>query len=127
MFAGCGDKLAQVEGTISLDGRPIATDASVTGSVAFYPADGRGVPAVGIIDGNGRYEMSTVSQAGVAPGSYDVAISATRIIIPEPGATPSGQPITPRRYASSKESNLHADVKPGNNTIDFKLESQPSH
>ncbi|MEX2308591.1 MAG: hypothetical protein WD738_13400 [Pirellulales bacterium] len=118
--------MASVHGTVTLDGKPIAGGADVRGMVTFYPIGGKGVPAVGIIDGNGRYEMSTVSEIGVAPGSYDVAVSATRIIIPEPGATPSGKPITPRRYTSSKESNLHAEVQPGRNTIDFELSSKPS-
>lgn len=124
LLTGCGNSLASVQGTITLDGKPIAGSADVRGTVTYYPKQGNGIPAVGIINPNGRYEMSTVSEVGVPPGSYDVAVSATRIIVPEPGATPSGRPITPRRYASSKESNLHAEVQSGDNTIDFELSSK---
>jgi hypothetical protein len=126
LLAGCGSKFASVEGTVTLDGTPIAAGSDVRGTVTFYPTSGNGVPAVGTIDANGRYEMSTVSHIGVPPGSYAVAVTATRIIIPEPGATPSGQIITPRRYSSTKESNLHAEVQPGENTIDFALKSGPN-
>jgi hypothetical protein len=126
LVVGCGEKLASVQGTITLDGKPIASGENLSGNVTFYPTDGKGVPAVGRIDSNGRYEMATASNVGLPPGSYDVAIVATQIIIPEPGATPSGRPITPRRYASTKDSGLQAQVEPGANTIDFALESQPS-
>jgi hypothetical protein len=121
---GCGNGLASVSGTVTLDGEPIAGGSDVRGTVTFYRQDGTGTPAVGIIDSDGRYEMSTGSTDGVPPGEYAVAIAATRIIIPEPGATPSGRPITPRYYANAKESGLRADVEPGGNTFDFQLESK---
>jgi hypothetical protein len=127
IVAGCGEQLANVHGTITLDGKPLASSDVVRGTVTFYPADGRGVPAVGKIDSNGHYEVSTASRAGLPPGTYAVAVVATQLIIPEPGATPSGRPITPRRYASTKTSDLHAEVEPGKNTVDFNLESSPSN
>jgi hypothetical protein len=126
LSTGCGSNLADVQGTVTLDGNPIVGGPEVRGTVTFFPKDGKGVPSTGIIDENGKYAMSTVSDTGVPPGSYDVAVTATRVIIPADGGTPSGRPITPRRYASTKESQLHAEVQSGNNTIDFALESQPS-
>jgi hypothetical protein len=123
-IVGCGSGLASVSGTVTLDGQPIAGGAEVRGTVTFTRPDGSGVPAVGVLDENGRYELSTGGQKGVPPGSYQVAIVATRIIIPEPGATPSGRPITPRQYASAKTSGLTAEVTTGDNTHDFPLESR---
>ena len=125
-IAGCDSGLATVSGTVTLDGAPIAGGPDVRGTVTFMRADGSGTPAIGILDENGRYELSSGKKWGVPPGAYAVAIVATRIIIPEPGATPSGRPITPRRYASAKDSGLTADVKPGDNTLDFPLVSRNS-
>jgi hypothetical protein len=113
-----------VTGTVMLDGKPIVGGPELRGTVSYFPASGTGVQAVGIIDDKGQYQLSTGSESGVAPGSYDVAIMATRIIIPEPGATPGGRPITPAHYANSQESKLHAEVQPGTNTIDFALVSK---
>jgi hypothetical protein len=126
LAVGCGSGLASVTGTVTLDGKPIVGGPDLRGTVSFFPASGAGVPAVGIIDEKGRYELSTGSQSGVSPGSYYVAIVATRIIIPEPGATPSGRPITPAQYGNSQESKLRAEVQQGSNTIDFELVSQPA-
>jgi hypothetical protein len=121
---GCGSDLAHVAGTVTLDGRPIAGGPELRGTVTFYPQDSGSLPAIGIIDENGMYELSTGSEPGARPGNYGVAITATRIIIPEPGATPSGRPITPRRYASTTESGLSAQVSAGSNTLDFALSTK---
>jgi hypothetical protein len=121
---GCGEQLATVSGTITLDGQPIAAGGDVRGIVTFNRADGHGTPSSGVLDSLGRYRLSTAAGDKIEPGEYLVAVSATKIIIPEPGATPSGRPITPRRYASAKNSGLTADVKAGQNTIDFHLKAE---
>jgi len=126
LLMGCGSGLADVSGTVTYDGKPLAGGGDVRGTVTFARADGLGTPAVGILDENGRYELSTGAEKGAVPGAYMVAISATRVIIPEGGGTPSGRPITPRHYASAKASRLSAEVESGSNTFDFALESRPS-
>ena len=124
LVLGCGSGLASVSGTVTLDGQPIQGGSDLRGTVTFYPRESGFLPAIGLIGENGKYELSTGTEPGAKPGSYGVAIVATRIIIPEPGATPSGRPVTPRRYASNSESGLTAEVRAGNNTIDFPLSSK---
>ena len=124
---GCGNGLSSVDGTVTLDGAPLAGGAGVKASVGFYP-DGRpGAAAIGILDSDGRYELMVGSQDGVPPGKYVVAVAATRIIMPkDPTGTPSGEPMTPRKYADPRLSGFHADVQPGRNTFDFNLSSKPA-
>jgi hypothetical protein len=118
---GCGDRPSDVSGTVTLDGQPIVGGENVRGTVTFTRVDGSGTPAIGILDENGQYELSTTNTVGAAPGKYQVTVSATEIIIPESGATPSGRPITPRRYARAEDSGLTAEVTPGSNRFDFAL------
>lgn len=126
LVAGCGDGQAQVSGTVTLDGTPIAGGGDVRCTVSFFP-EGGGTPAVGSVDQSGRYSLSTASRSELQPGSYNVAISAIQLTMPtEKGDSPSGRPMTPRHYARAAESGLHAEVKPGHNTFDFALESASS-
>lgn len=119
-FAGCGGSdlptLADVSGTIQMDGKPLA-NASVT----FIPENGR--PSSGMTDGSGCYTMSYSEQAdGVVPGSCRVMISTGK---PgqenEDGESEPGLPETvPAEY--NLDTSLVFDVKPGtSNTADFKL------
>lgn len=125
-LAGCGDGLATVSGTVTLNGNPIAGGPQMAGMVNFYPESGSGVSAVGMIDESGEYELKSGARNGVAPGAYLVAISVSRITIPtNPDDMPQPTLITPKRYASVTESGLRADVKPGDNTFDFAINSQP--
>lgn len=125
VFVGCSDGLATVSGTITLDGQPIAGGPRMYGTVNFYPESGSGVPAVGIIDGSGRYELKSGSRDGVEPGAYLVGIAVKKITMP---TTPEGMPqptlITPKKYASVTESGLREEVKPGSNLFDFALSSK---
>ena len=122
---GCGDGLASVSGVVQLDGQPIAGGPRMYGTVTFYPESGSGVPAVGLIDEQGRYELRSGSREGVEPGAYLVGIAVKKITMP---STPEGMPkptlITPPKYASVTESGFREEVKPGNNTFDFALVSK---
>lgn len=119
-FAGCGGRnspsLADVSGTIQMDGKPLA-DASVT----FIPASGR--PSTGTTDNRGYYTMTYSEQAdGVVPGSCRVMIStAKRGRENEDGESGLGLPETvPAEY--NLDTSLVVDVKPGtSNTADFSL------
>jgi hypothetical protein len=124
---GCGSNLASVGGTVTLDGRPLAGSDKLRGTVQFSPEGGGGTAAVGYLDENGRYNLSSGSRVGVLPGKYLVSVSATEIIPPKiPGEAPSGRLATPRQYADAKNSGFTAEVAAGSNTFDFALSSQRS-
>ncbi len=119
-IVGCGGSdvpsLADVSGTIQMDGKPLA-NASVT----FIPENGR--PSSGMTDSSGFYTMSYSEQAeGVVPGSCRVMISTGK---PgkenDEGESEPGTPETvPAEY--NLDTSLVFDVKPGtSNTADFSL------
>lgn len=151
---GCGRSsypdLAGVEGTVTLDGKPVA-DASVT----FVPADGRS--SSGRTDQDGRYTLSykknlpgavigehlvkitkLVEEDSPAAKSYAEMMNARQkaldersgFIPDEDSGYESGQLVidrprvnlVPDRYGG-QESELHALVEATGNTIDFKLVS----
>jgi hypothetical protein len=122
---GCGNDLASVNGTVSLDGQPVNGGPQMYGTVTFYSETGQGAPATAIIDESGRYSLKTGGRDGVEPGTYLVGIAVKKV---EPAAVDSGMPkatlITPRRYASVAESGLRETVNLGDNTIDFSLTSK---
>jgi hypothetical protein len=125
LFVGCGGDLASVSGSITLDGQPLAGSERLRGTVQFSQEDGHGTTAVGYLDGNGHYDLSSGSRVGVLPGKYLVSVSATEIIPPKtPGEAPSGRLATPRRYAEAKSSGFTAEVVRGRNTFDYVLSSQ---
>jgi len=126
-FVGCGNNLARVTGVVTIDGQPLRGGEGVKATVMFQPQSG-GAPAVGPIDENGRYELSTGSQTGIAAGKYQVSCTATQIIASNtPGGTPSGKRITDPKYASVKTSGLQFEVQPGHNQFDINLESSPTN
>lgn len=124
LVTGCGNGLATVTGEVSLDGEPLRGGNGVRAMVYLYPEGGSGAPAVGLVDESGKYEVSTGTKQGVAPGAYLVSISASELIGKEEVGVPrAGRRITPARYADPRQSDLRVDVSPGSNTFDFSLES----
>lgn len=121
MTVGCGNGLADVRGLVTVEGESLTGGDDVRGTIYFYPEGGTGAPAVGILDSEGRYRISTGTKTGVAPGAYAVSISATRIVQSE-GGTPSGRPITDRKFADPRQSGLRVEVGPGSNEFDFDVE-----
>jgi hypothetical protein len=130
-LAGCGSagdqpELGQVTGTITLDGQPLKGIA-----VVFYPDNGR--PARGSTNAEGKYELRYIrdtkgtkighNRVEVAPneeGEDDFPDAQGEEATVKPKAK-GGKPQIPARYNSKSE--LEADVKPGENVFDFKLES----
>jgi len=128
LLTGCGSDLAEVHGTVTLDGQNIAAGPNMHGTVLFSPTLQGGASGTGVLDPSGRYTVFVGGTEGLRPGPYQVAIAVTRILPPKTeGAAPGGQLITPREYASPKDSGLTADVKPGTNTFDFALSSRRSN
>jgi hypothetical protein len=123
-IVGCGNGLARVSGTVTLDGNPIQGGPQMYSTVNFVREDGRGTPSTGIIDGAGHYTLRTGAQEGIQPGSYLVGIAAQKVT---PPATPEGMPqatlVSPAKYADITKSGLREDVKPGRNSFDFALSS----
>lgn len=120
-FLGCGDGgpgIAGVEGTVTLDGQPLA-DASVV----FAPQSGR--PAGAKTDAEGRYELSfSQGRKGAMPGVHRVMISTAA----DASQTADGQPIparketVPAKYNASTE--LEFTVESGKtNVANFNLTS----
>ena len=111
--AGCGrgprPQLGTVEGIVTLDGRPLA-DATVR----FTPR-GRGRTAQGVTDPAGRYRLIYLRDI---PGA-NVDHHAVRITTARDEA--GGVESLPPRY--HRLTQLEAVVRPGPNTIHFKLDS----
>lgn len=74
-LTGCGDgvKRAQINGTVTLQGKPLAG-----ASVQFFPEQGtEGEGAIGTADSEGKFTVisSRNRDAGVPPGKYKVRVS----------------------------------------------------
>jgi hypothetical protein len=118
LFAiGCGSQRPVVEGSVTLDGLPIAV-----GSIRLIPADGKG-PTAGTGVMGGRFRVETTE------GQKKVWITfaqkdGTKVLDPE--AMGSGRMIdgyvesVPDRYNTKTE--LEITIKPGLNKHDFTLE-----
>lgn len=135
---GCGSsndrpELGQVTGTVTLDGEPLAGIA-----VVFSPDNGR--PARGKTDELGRYKLTYIGQtAGAKIGHHRVEIApqeegedeeelqAANAGEETSSAKPQPKPRkikVPARY--NVQSELEADVQPGQNVFDFPLVSKGS-
>jgi hypothetical protein len=123
-IVGCGNGLAKVSGTVTLDGKPIQGGPQMYATVNFVREDGRGTASVGIIDASGHYTLRMGAQEGIQPGPYLVGIAAQKVT---PPATPEGMPqatlVTPAKYADITQSGFREEVKAGRNTFDFALSS----
>ena len=114
LTAGCGKTdrppLGLVHGTVTLDGLPLEYAL-----VVFTPI-GPGRSAQAQTDPTGRYELVYLRDiAGANVGSHSVRITTAT---EERG----GKEILPARYHRKTE--LVATVEPGDNTLDFPLESK---
>ncbi|MGN6547916.1 MAG: Ig-like domain-containing protein [Aureliella sp.] len=133
---GCGGssdqpQLGQVTGTVKLDGKPLSGIA-----VVFQPEGGR--PARGRTDAEGKYELTYIrqtkgtkvgpnrveiapSEEGEAEEEEEAAANAGEETAPPPKRPQSKKPKVPARY--NVQSELKVNVKPGQNTFDFDLQS----
>ena len=116
---GGGPAIASVEGTVTLDGKPLPN-----ASVVFVPENGR--PAGATTDGRGHYVLTfTGGREGAMLGKNKVRISTAR----DPSETPSGEPIPavpetiPMKYNAQTE--LEFTVEAGKpNIANFDLSSE---
>lgn len=132
---GCGGsdlpELGQVNGTVKLDGNPLAN-----ARVSFNPENGRG--SSGVTNDSGEYELYYIAtEKGAVLGNHSVSIVSevdpevdaetivelsgdTGVAPPKP-VRKKKEPI-PAKYNSKTE--LKADVTGGDNTINFDLKSK---
>lgn len=125
MAGGCGTKkLVPVTGKVTLDGKALER-----GNVTFVPVKA-GAPAVGAIQSDGKYTLNTGTDAGIAPGDYQVSVVATAPVVPpvvKPGSPPPPEVppplLTPGRYGRPETSGLKFTV-PSSSGYDIAIKSQ---
>jgi len=121
LASGCGGggpELGSVEGTVTLDGQPLANAI-----VNFEPADEAGNRSSydGETDESGHYVLhATASQKGAELGDYTVHITLPELAADDPNAKTA--PRIPAKYNTQSE--LKATVKDGKNTFDWPLTSK---
>jgi hypothetical protein len=123
---GCSDDglhLAPVEGVVLFEGKPV-----VDASVMFAPAEGgRGLPAVGTTNEEGKFTLVTANRPGALVGAHRVAISKTEsTAYPQRRGLPTYKfkEHLPPIYGSFETSGLTATVKDEDNQVRFDLSPQ---
>jgi hypothetical protein len=118
---GCGPSgpdIASVEGTVTMDGKPLPNAA-----VVFIPENGR--PAGATTDEQGHYVLNfTSGRKGAIPGKNTIRITTLRDADTKEDGTPiPASPETiPMKYNAATE--LTFDVKDGErNVANFDLKS----
>lgn len=108
--------LIPATGTVTLDGRPLAS-----GTVTLYRGNAAGGTGQ-VADGTCRIHQST-SIRGIAPGHYQVAVQCWEIpphaVQPDGTIGGSGRSFIPDRYTSARTSGLSVDISP--ESTDFEL------
>jgi hypothetical protein len=121
-LAGCNSSSfdADVAGTITLDGKPVAP-----GVVSFSPVEQGKNASRGNIDTQGRYFLVTRHERGIDPGEYRVVVLVyEKGDTPGPGErAPMPPPLVPEKYLNVDTSGLTFTVEPGSNRIDIALTS----
>ena len=124
LVLGCGSglDLATVEGTVTMDGTPLAGAV-----VEFSPTAAGGSSSLGVTDASGHYELKfTADKPGALVGEHIVRISMQEAgDADETGGEAAGGDeaglTIPDRYGADSE--LKETVERGANTCDFALES----
>jgi hypothetical protein len=119
---GCGDhrpKTAVVRGTVTYKGKPVPN-----GTVNFVSASGPA--ATGEIGPDGSYRLTTFRKGdGAVLGAHKVVIVAMQKNDAQIEAfTPLPPPIVPMKYTSAATTDLTAEVKDQENTINFDLKEE---
>lgn len=116
---GCGGvtdrpELGYVEGTVTMDGKPVAN-----ATVIFQKSGAR--PSAARTDEDGYYEMVYTDEVnGVALGTHKVFISTASEGDADQDIARQKETV-PAKYNNASE--LTADVVAGSQVLDFKLES----
>jgi hypothetical protein len=138
---GCGSKYpptAPVSGKITINGKPVTQ-----GRISFHPTTGER-PALANIQPDGSYSLTTFERGdGALLGHHKVSIKSTRIenapSLPAKDfqeeakqaaeVAKKGGPqlvfIVDKKYYDDRTTDLEAEVRPGENEIDFNLPASP--
>lgn len=111
-------ELGEVTGVVTLDGNPLPE-----ATVSFQSTEA-GRMASGVTDDQGKYRLYLLNDISGAPvGVNDVYITTAR---PADDSKPGSgrKEILPPVYHA--KSTVTKEVKPGDNTFDFQLESKPA-
>ena len=111
---GGGDGLADVRGTVTVDGEP-----AKVGAITFIPVDGASQTAgAKIVDGD--------YTARVAPGTFKVEVRVSKVVGERKSYDAPNAPVKqiltealPPKYNDTSE--LTLDVQPGENRQDYEL------
>lgn len=133
MVCGCGRSLPEtaiVRGQVTVGTNPLTE-----GMITFFPEKGRA--ATSRIEPDGTFRLTTFKPGdGAILGQHRVTIDAVKLsgaVGPVPtsfeeelvmGGIPSGGQVVwlvPQEYATLQTTKLTAEVKPGENEIDFDL------
>jgi len=105
-------ELAKVTGTVKMDGQPMS------GVVVNFNSDSSR-PSSGTTDDQGKFKlMFNEKMEGAAIGKHKVML----IKVPNGQGGQNSQMAIPMKY--SFQSTLTADVTPGDNVVNFDLQSQ---
>lgn len=132
ILAGCSDRpaLGRVKGIVTLDDTPLAR-----ATLTFETTGAR--PATATVVNGEIVEVTTFDKGdGVPVGRHQVAVDATEDAgnsgTANPGDTKPpganymvGKSLIPTRYNDPSTSGLTAEIKKGDNWVEFKLTSQP--
>jgi len=102
--------LAEVSGTVTVDGAPVPNL-----QVMFEPQDKSQPSSIGVTTADGKYQLNCSSGVpGAVVGQHTVRVTTAEM------DDPAGAPLTiPAKYNTSSQ--LTEEVKAGTNTIDLKL------
>lgn len=118
-MSGCGQAgppaSAKAEGTVTHQGKPVST-----GEIYFIAAD-KGFAANASLTTEGKFQIST----GLPPAQYRVFLTRPRITKPPMAGEPPPEAVefpVPDKYQSENTSGLSAEIKPGDNTVNFTVD-----
>lgn len=119
-FVGCGkgDGLCSVEGTVTLDGVPVAT-----GTINFGPMAGQHGTATGAKIVDGKYSAKA-SEGEMVVSVYSQKLEKLENPTEDDkahGVTERRVELIPEKY--NRQSELKCTIKPGKNTVDFDLKT----
>jgi hypothetical protein len=124
--AGCGEaggaKMVPVAGKVTVDGKPLPM-----GGVVFRPDAARGNTsphdALGKIDKDGSYRLSTDGKPGVPAGWYQVMVFAMESVEEKPDYQDPPTSRIDARYNNAETSGLRVEVvdAPASGAYDLKL------
>ena len=121
MTAGCGSReegppVAQVSGKVTYQKKPVSF-----GMIWFTPKEKGLLPARGILQSNGTYQLEIAEKGirGAYVGDYEIWLD-TQFVSEDGPPTPS---LLPKKYDSPESSGLTATVEARKkNHFDFTLE-----